>query len=252
MGPLALVILAPFVGSFLGVLARRLPRGESIVRPRSHCESCGAVLGPAELVPIASFLWWRGACRHCRAPISRDHLAIELAAALVPAVALAALPWAGWAPLVAASVLGWTLLVLAAIDLAHWTLPDVLTLPLLAAGLVATAALDPAALLDHAGAAALGGGGLALLAVTYRRLRGRDGVGYGDVKLLAAGGAWDGLAALPTILVVAAVAGLLLALLRHGVRLERTSAVPFGPPLCLAIWAAFLLGILETGAGAPM
>lgn len=252
MGPVALVILAPFVGSFLGVLARRLPRGESIVRPRSHCESCGATLKPAELIPIASFLWTRGACRHCRAPIARDHLAIELAATLVPAVALAALPWAGWAPLVAASVLGWTLLALAAIDLRHWILPDILTLPLLLAGLAATAWLNPDALADHAAAAAIGGGGLALLAVTYRRLRGRDGLGYGDVKLLAAGGAWDGIAALPTILVTAAVAGLLLALLRHGPRLARTSAIPFGPPLCLAIWAAFLLALLETGAGAPM
>ncbi len=252
MGPVALVILAPIVGSFLGVLARRLPRGESIVRPRSHCDSCGATLGPAELIPIASFLWSRGACRHCRAPISRDHLAIELAATLVPAIALAALPWAGWAPLVAASVLGWTLLALAAIDLTHWTLPDVLTLPLLAGGLLATAVLDPASLLDHSAAAVLGGGGLALVAVTYRRLRGRDGLGYGDVKLLAAGGAWDGVASLPTILVGAAVAGLLLAVLRHGWRLERTIAVPFGPPLCLAIWAAFLLDVLETGTGPPM
>lgn len=252
MGPVALVILAPFVGSFLGVLARRLPRGASIVRPRSHCESCGATLRPAELIPIASFLLAGGACRHCAAPIARDHLAIELAATLVPAVALAALPWAGWAPLVAASVLGWTLLALAAIDLSHWTLPDVLTLPLLAAGLLAAAALDPATLADHAAAAALGGGGLALLAFAYRRLRGRDGLGDGDVKLLAAGGAWDGLAALPTILVLAALAGLLLAVLRHGWRLERTTAVPFGPPLCLAIWAAFLLDAWETGAGPPM
>ncbi len=252
MGPVALVFLAPFVGSFLGVLARRLPRGESIVRPRSHCESCGAALGPLELIPIASFLRSGGACRHCRAPISRDHLGVELAATLVPAIALASLPWAGWGPLLAASVLGWTLLALAAIDLTHWTLPDVLTLPLLGAGLLATAVLDPASLVDHAAAAAVGGGGLALLAVTYRRLRGRDGLGYGDVKLLAAGGAWDGLASLPTILVGAAVAGLLLAVLGHGWRLQRTTAVPFGPPLCLAIWAGFLLHVLESGAGAPI
>ncbi len=252
MGPVALVILAPFVGSFLGVLARRLPRGESIVRPRSQCESCGAALGPRELVPIASFLVQRGACRHCRAPIARDHLLMELAATLVPAVALAALPWAGWDELLAASVLGWVLLALAAIDWAHWILPDVLTLPLLLAGLAATAALAPADLADHLAAALAGGGGLALVALAYRRLRGRDGLGYGDVKLLAAGGAWDGLASLPLVLAGAAVAGLVLAVVLHGRRLGRGSAVPFGPPLCLAIWVAFLVRLLDTGAGAPI
>ena len=252
MGPAALVILAPFVGSFLGVLVRRLPRGESIVAPRSHCESCGTKLGVRELLPIASFLLLRGRCRHCGVPIARDHLAAELAATLVPAAALAALPWAGWEAIGAASVLGWVLLALALIDWAHWILPDVLTLPLLVAGLGATALLSPSALPDHAAAAAAGGGGLALLAFTYRRLRGREGLGGGDVKLLAAGGAWVGLQALPLLLAGAAVAGLLLALLRHGRGIEGASAIPFGPPLCGAIWVAFLGQMVQSGPGMPI
>lgn len=240
------------MGSFLGVVARRLPRGEGIVTPRSHCESCGRTLGPAELVPIASFLRQSGRCAGCGAAIAPAHLAMELLATLVPAIPLALLPWAGWPEIGAASVLGWTLLALAAIDLEHWLLPDALTLPLLAAGLAATALTAPSELPGHAAAAAAGWAGLAGFAALYRRFRGREGLGGGDVKLFAAGGAWVGLAALPAVLVVAAASGLALALLRHGRELGRTSAVPFGPPLCVAIWALELWRLAAAGWAPPV
>lgn len=239
------------MGSFLGVVARRLPRGEGIIAPRSHCESCLRALRPAELVPIVSFLRQGGRCAGCGAPIARAHLAMELLATLVPAIALALLPWAGWPEIAQASVLGWTLLALAAIDLEHWLLPDALTLPLLAAGLAATWLATPSELADHLAAAATGWAGLAGFAALYRRLRGREGLGGGDAKLFAAGGAWVGLAALPLVLLVAAVLGLGFALLRHGRALGRTTAVPFGPPLCAGIWALELWRLAAGGWAPP-
>jgi leader peptidase (prepilin peptidase)/N-methyltransferase len=195
-----------------------------------------------ELVPIVSFVWQRGRCRGCGATIDRMHLEIELAATLVPAVLLAALPIAPTAVIGAGSVLGWGLLALGWIDLRVWRLPDAITWPLAALGLVATGWLEPEALWDHAAACVLAGGGLWALAWTYRRWRGRDGLGMGDVKLLAAGGAWVGLAAMPWVLLAAAVMGLVFALARHGRRTGGTTAVPFGPPLCIAIWVGWIMG----------
>ena len=241
MGSVALVLIAPFVGSFLGVLVRRLSRGQSVVRPGSLCETCGRRLRVYELVPIVSFLALRGRCGGCGAAIARMHLEIELAAVLVPAVLGAVLPLAPLRVIAAGSVLGWGLLALAWIDLVAWRLPDALTLPLLTVGLAATWWLDPEAELDHALGCVAAGGGLWVLGVAYRRLRGRDGLGLGDVKLLAAGAAWTGLAALPWVLLAASCLGLVFALARHGRRLAGGSAIPFGPAICAAIWGAWIV-----------
>src|ERR1700747_2271146 len=116
-----MVITAPIVGSFLGVLIRRLPVGGNIAVDRSRCEHCASPLAPWELVPIASYIAQRGRCAHCGLPIGRFHLWIECAAILVPL-------WAGTidtdARLVADCVLGWILLALAWIDAEHMILPD--------------------------------------------------------------------------------------------------------------------------------
>ena len=136
--------------------------------------------------------------------------------------------------------LGWTLLALAWIDWRYFILPDVLTLPLLLAGLGVAAGEGRAAALDGALGAALGYGGLWLVGALYRRLRGRDGLGGGDAKLLAAGGAWLGAAALPWVLLGAAVGGLAIAALTRRGILAPTLAVPFGPPLAAAIWLVWL------------
>ena len=245
--PATLLLLAPFAGSFLGVVTRRLPRGESIVRPRSHCEACGRTLRAGELVPLLSYLALRGRCRGCGAPIGRDHLLMEIAATLVAASVLVGLPDAGWPPALAGCALGWCLLALGAIDWACWRLPDVLTLPLMVGALAWTSWWSPGALADHAAAAALGWGGLACLAVLYRRLRGRAGLGLGDAKLLGAGGAATGLEGLGPVLLLASLAGLALALLRHGRGARAGSAVPFGPALSVAI---FVVWVFETRAAA--
>ncbi len=233
------VLVSPFVGSFLGVLAMRLPAGRPVVLARSACDSCARVLAPRDLLPLLSFAASGGRCRQCRAPISRAHPAIELAALAVALVASAALPpdplllWSG-------CVLGWAGLVLAWIDWRAMRLPDVLTLPLLLGGLAACAAIDPPSLPDHAAAAVAGYLAFRLLSFAYRRLRGRIGLGAGDAKLLAAGGAWLGLAGLAPMVLLAAVATLALAAVRGRGRLRPDLPVPFGPGLALALWALWL------------
>ena len=236
---LAPLLLAPFVGSFLGVIIRRLPRGLPVALARSRCEACGQVLAVRDLVPVVSYAWQGGRCRMCRARIARMHLSVELAAtglALWAALAVdALLLWPSCA-------LGWALLALAWIDWDHMRLPDALTLPLLVAGLAVTCWLDPAVAGEHAAAAALGYLALRGLAVAYRALRGREGLGAGDAKLLAAAGAWVGVAALPHVVLGGALLGILHALVLRlrGHAMTRATAVPFGPGLCAALWLVWL------------
>ncbi|MEO8714211.1 MAG: A24 family peptidase [Acetobacteraceae bacterium] len=236
------VLAAPFVGSFLGVVIRRMPKGHPVVLDRSACESCGARLAPWDMVPLVSFLVLRGRCRTCGAPIAPFHSVVEIAAILVALTAA----WADAADparLRAGCVLGWTLLALGWIDWERFRLPDALTLPLLAAGLVATWFLDRATVADHAAAAILGYAALRLLNAGYRWLRGRDGVGAGDAKLFAACGAWTGLALLTPVLLLGSLLGLLLALAMRaaGRTLSRTMRVPFGSCLAAAVWVVWLL-----------
>lgn len=236
-----MVVAAPFVGSFLGVVIRRLPEGRPIVRARSACEQCGQTLPARDLVPLVSFFVARGRCRRCGAAIGFFHLAVELAALGVALVAL--LADAGgrvWLD----CLLGWWLLALAWIDARYWLLPDALTLPLVLAGLLAAAAFAPDALFARALGAALGFAVLRALAWIYKRARGREGLGGGDAKLLAAAGAWVGAAALPSVVLIAALAALAAALVLRlrGARLAAGSAVPFGPFLALATWLVWLFG----------
>ena len=238
-----LLLLAPCIGSFVGVLVRRLPEGRPVALARSQCEACGAPLSPWELVPLLSFLALRGCCRHCGAPIPAFHPLIETAALAVAASAACVPGDPAW--LWASCVLGWTLLALACIDARHFWLPDVLTLPLLLGGLAATLLLDPLAAADHAFAAALGYGAFRLVALLYRRLRGREGLGAGDAKLLAALGAWGGTAVLLPTVLGAAVLGLLgaavLAVARPGARAGlATVRLPFGTLLAAAFWPLWL------------
>jgi leader peptidase (prepilin peptidase) / N-methyltransferase len=232
------------VGSFVGVVVMREPGGwRGLLLGRSRCLSCGTELAARDLVPLWSWVANHGRCRHCGAGIAAFYPLVEVVAAALGGVALGLLdPPASWL----AAVLGWWLLALALIDLRSWLLPDVLTLPLIGAGLaVAAAGLLPGVTLGDAGLGA-GAGYLALAGVgwIYRRLRGREGLGMGDAKLLAAAGAWLGAAWLPWVLLLAALLGLGFALVRsRPIRAE--TAVPFGPPLALAFWALFVVA----GAG---
>ena len=236
------VLMAPFVGSFLGVLIERLPARAPIVLARSACRHCGTMLGPIDLMPLLGFVLLRGRCRHCHQPIGWLHPAIELAALAVALWVSQAAPESdpGW--IWAACGLGWTLLTLAWIDWTHFLLPDGLTLPLLLTGLARASVWEPEALTDRCLAAVLGYLSFQGLAVAYRHLRGRDGLGGGDAKLIAAAGAWCGLAALPFIVLGSAVLGLLaaLGLALAGRGMTSRTPIPFGPCIALAFWLAWL------------
>ncbi len=217
-------------GSFLATVALRWPAGRSIAG-RSACDSCGATLGVADLVPILSFALARGRCRHCGAAIDRRHLAFELAAALVGAMALLAAP----APAgLAGALFGWGLLLLLALDIEHYWLPDLIVLPMLALGLAA----GPAPLPDRALAAALLGGGLLALLLGFRMVTGRDGLGPGDVKLGAAIGAWLSPVLIGPFLLLSALVGLWLAWSVQ--RRTGSPRVPFGAAMAVAAFPLWL------------
>ena len=235
---LLVLAAAPFVGSFLGVLVRRLPVGRPVIVARSACDGCGAVLHARDLVPVVSYVLHRGHCRICGRAIEPFHLIIELAALVVAA-------WAAWADpdgVWANCVLGWGLLALAWIDWKHLRLPDVLTLPLIPTGLAVAWWADPEVAADHAAAAALGYLLFRGIAWAYMRLRNRDGLGQGDAKLLAVAGAWVGMAGLPPVLLGGALVGIGLALLQSRPTSQGTR-VPFGPALALAAWVVRLHGV---------
>ncbi len=237
------LLLSPFIGSFLGVVIRRLPLGRPVAVARSACEGCGRALLLRDMVPLVSFVMLRGRCRFCRAGIARFHAWIELAAVAVAAGAVLAMPDAEAGALWVDCALGWWLLVLAWIDWDHLRLPDVLTLPLVVAGLLAAWGLEPEAMGDHAVAAALAYLAFRGIALAYRLLRGREGLGQGDAKLLAASGAWVGLAGLPSVVLGGALAALLVTLGQRAFgRHAADMPIPFGPYLALATWVVRVYG----------
>ncbi|MFZ2490377.1 MAG: prepilin peptidase [Thermoanaerobaculia bacterium] len=237
------------VGSFLNVVIHRYPREESIVFPPSHCPRCDAKIKPYDNVPILSYLWLLGRCRACREWISPRYPLIELANGLFYlAVFQRTGLQAGFIPV--AAIVSMTI-VLIFIDLEIQILPDVIDLPGIAIGL-AIGALGLGASTDlllakswiESVAGAVAGGGLLLaVALAYRLVRKRDGMGLGDVKMLAMIGAVTGWQAVLGVLfgasVVGAVFGTALAL-RHeqGFRV----AIPFGVFLGLSLLTTIFFG----------
>ena len=241
--PVLLLVAAPFVGSFLGVLIRRLPAGKPTLIARSVCDHCQRTLGFRDLLPIVSWVSARGRCRYCKAAIGLFYPAVELAAFAVALWAVLVLPdWIAWA----GAAFGWGLLTLAWIDQEHFFLPDVVTLPLGLVGLAVAWLIDPGTFFNHLIGAAVGFALFAGLARLYHRLRRREGLGEGDAKLLGTLGAWVAWQGLPTVILYAAVSGLVLALLLmvRGRHLELGLRLPFGPHLCLGGWLVWLYGPL--------
>ncbi len=256
-------VLGLLVGSFLNVVTLRLPvmmerawrrecaelRGEpapaeeplSLLLPPSRCPHCGHAIRAWENVPVLSWLLLRGRCSACAGPIAVRYPVVEAVTGLLSWVTAWALGF-GW-PLVGALLLTWALVALTVIDLDRQLLPDQITLPFLWLGLLLNAFAvytDPVSAV--LGAAA---GYLALWTVyqVFRRLTGKEGMGYGDFKLLALFGAWLGWQLLPQVILVSALAGSvvgvgLILLRRHG----RDVPIPFGPYLAVAGWIALLWG----------
>jgi leader peptidase (prepilin peptidase)/N-methyltransferase len=243
----ALLAISPFVGSFLAAFAWRWPRGQSTIAPRSHCDSCKHELTALDLVPVLSWLWLKGRCRHCAAGISSFYPLIELAA-LAVAIWSATVTdgWIAWLT----ACLGWSLMTLAVIDFQWLLLPNLVTLPLLALGLAMAASLSWQQVGDAALGASAAFAAFALIGTVYRRIRGRDGLGLGDAKLVAAGGAWVGWQGLPSVALLAAVGGIA-GVWISGRLISTASArdpIPFGPYLAAAIWLVWLYGPLIPGA----
>ncbi|WP_353229006.1 prepilin peptidase [Novosphingobium sp.] len=232
------------VGSFVALVADRWPRGEDVVATPSHCRGCGRRLGAANLIPVISYVMQRGRCRWCAAPLPADLLLAELAGGAIGVVATTLAPT--WPGMLIMAALGFALLLLALLDARHLWLPDAVTLPLLLAGLAtgpgALALVPGPDLLDRILGAVLGYVLLQALRGGYRALRGREGLGGGDPKLLGAIGAWLGAAPLPGVVLGAALFGLGWAALQalRGRAAGGQTPIPLGTGLAVAalMWIA--------------
>lgn len=235
------VITALSVGSFINVLVYRLPQFLSephsvlaLCRPRSHCPDCKTPLRWRDNIPLVSWLIPGGKCFYCQSAISLRYPVTEAITAAISFFLAWLLPPVP--ELLCALLLCWLLLALAFIDIEHQLLPDALTFLLLWSGLLLHVfAVLPGNLADAVSGAAIGYSTLWLLATGYRGLRGHEGLGMGDAKLLAALGAWLGWQMLPALLIIAAGGGLfwlLLTKLCFNHDLHRT--IPFGPWISLA------------------
>ncbi|HVS32155.1 MAG TPA: prepilin peptidase [Thermoanaerobaculia bacterium] len=242
--------LGAIVGSFLNVVIHRYPREESIVFPASHCASCQTAIKPYDNVPILSYLWLRGRCRHCREPFSIRYPLVELANALFYlAIFQRTGPSVFFLPIAAIVSM---LIVLIYIDAEIQILPDVITYPAIALGL-GTASLGAAASAPelflatgwrHSLIGALSGAWLlTMLILVYWLIRRIEGMGWGDVKMLAMIGALMGLEGVPAVLLLASVAGAAIGIplaLRHEKGMQ--VALPFGVFLGIATLGVLFFG----------
>ena len=228
------------VGSFLNVCIYRLPLRESLMWPASHCTSCNRPLAWFENIPVAGWLALRGRCRTCKARISAQYPLVE---ALTGAVFVAGYLLYGWTPLLAVRLLfACAMIVLFFIDLRHQILPNVVTLPGIVVGFLASLALPPGWLSSLIGIMA-GGGVLFAISEIYYRTRGHEGLGMGDVKMLAMIGAFLGWPLMLLTLVFASFAGSLVGvgLLATG-RGGMKAALPFGTFLAVGALVATAFG----------
>ena len=238
---LAVFLLGASIGSFLNVCIHRLPAEESIVYPPSKCPRCGAPIRPYDNVPLLSYLILRGRCRACAAPISLRYPFVE---ALTGAAAVATVWRWGLAPeaLAAFAFLG-ALIVVTFIDLDHQIIPDVISLPGIVIGLALSLVLNEPGFLNAVFGVLLGGGLLYAVAFGYEWWTGREGMGGGDIKLLAMIGAFLGWRAVPVTLLLASFTGSLIGV---GVMIVRRAnsrvAIPFGPFLAAGAACALFFG----------
>jgi leader peptidase (prepilin peptidase)/N-methyltransferase len=227
-------------GSFLNVCIHRMPRGESIAWPGSHCPSCGGPIAWYHNLPLVGYAVLRGRCANCRSPISVQYPFVETATAALFVVHYLEL---GWTPLLAVRLaFAAAMLVLFVIDLEHQILPNAITLPGIAAGLVCALFLPPG-IVSAAIGVLIGGGFLWLIGEVYLRARGIEGMGMGDVKMLAMIGAFLGWPLAIVTLVGASLGGAIVGLALMGVRGKGLQyALPFGTFLAIAAVAAGLWG----------
>ena len=261
---LSVAVLGLLVGSFLNVLVYRLPKmmmrdwrsqarevlempaeeqGETfnLLLPNSSCPHCGHEIRPWENIPLLSWLFLRGRCSSCQGPISKRYPLVELAGGVLAGV----IAWqygVSWDTL-AMLVLTWGLLAMSLIDADHQILPDVLVLPLLWLGLILNSFGMFVSLSDAFWGAVIGYMSLWSIFWLFKAVTGKDGMGYGDFKLLALLGAWGGWQILPLTILLSSLVGAVLGVII--LRVQRNSLskpIPFGPYLALAGWIALIWG----------
>jgi len=225
-------------GSFVNVVIHRLPRGESVAFPGSHCPTCGAPIRPYDNVPVLSWLFLRGRCRVCRAPISARYPAVELANAVLWVAVFLRAP--GWADFASGAFLCSACLALLAIDAEFRILPDRITLTGTAVGLALSFFSRVRSPASSFAGAAIGAGGLWLVAFLYEKWKKVEGMGLGDVKMLGMIGALLGASGVVIAVLLASVAGSLVGFaLMAARRGSLQTALPFGVFLALGAVAAF-------------
>jgi len=220
--------LGALIGSFLNVCIHRLPRCESIVWPGSHCPSCGTSIEYYDNIPLFSYLWLLGRCRTCRNSISMRYPVVEAAnaAGYVMILATFGLTWTT----VLYSTLFSALLVVTGTDLSHRIIPNVVTVPGIVIGLLGAATVLPVGLVNALLGMAIGGGILWALAWASPYLFGKEGMGGGDIKLLAMIGAFLGWKPALLTIMVGSLSGSLIGLSLIGLGLmKRDEYIPFGP-----------------------
>ncbi|MCK9534256.1 MAG: A24 family peptidase [Pseudomonas sp.] len=261
---LTVAILGLLMGSFLNVVVYRLPKmmmrdwrnqarevlempeassdgAFNLILPNSRCPHCNHEIKPWENIPLLSWLLLRGKCSACKQPISVRYPLVELACALLSAL----IAWhygVSWETL-AMLVLTWGLLAMSLIDADHQLLPDTLVLPLLWLGLILNSFGLFASLSDALWGAVMGYMSLWLVFWLFKLITGKDGMGYGDFKLLAMLGAWGGWQILPLTILLSSLVGAVLGMIM--LRVQRNSLsqpIPFGPYLALAGWIALIWG----------
>jgi leader peptidase (prepilin peptidase)/N-methyltransferase len=233
-------LLGLMIGSFMNVCIYRLPRHLSPVRPRSSCTSCGHMLAWYENIPIASYLALRGRCRGCGAPISAMYPIVE---GITGLMFLGAYVLYGPGLLLVARLLfGCAMIVLFVIDVQHKILPNVITLPGIVAGLLVSEVAGPGWLASLIGIAA-GGGVLWAIAEIYYRVRKEEGLGMGDVKMLAMIGAFLGWKLMLLTLVIASFSGTIVGVIVILAKKESLKyALPFGTFLAVGALVAAAAG----------
>jgi leader peptidase (prepilin peptidase)/N-methyltransferase len=229
------------VGSFLNVCIYRLPRGESVVTPRSHCAGCGTLIRAWDNVPLVSFLILRGRCRDCGRPISWRYPLVEGLTGLLFALTAARF---GMTSLAASLLLLVSaLVVIAFVDLDHQVIPNVITLPGIPLGLLAGLAVGGPPILDRILGALTGAGFLYLVLLYGSALYGQDAMGEGDLNLMALIGAFLGWRAVILTLLVGCLSGSLVGLTLIALRrLGRREHIPFGPFLVLGALVSLFWG----------
>lgn len=238
---LAVFIFGAVAGSFLNVCIYRIPNGASVAFPASHCPHCQQPIRPYDNIPILSYLVLRGRCRQCGVPISRRYPLVEMLGGLAAVTAVSHFGLSAHA-LLAFAFLS-SLIVITFIDIDHQIIPDAISVPGIFVGFAAALFLGHPSWKSSLGGILLGGGTLWVVAEGYYRLTHREGMGGGDIKLLAMIGAFLGWRAIPVTLMVGSLVGTVIGL---GLMLSQgrnpRMAIPFGPFLALGGACALFWG----------